>query len=103
MNKKIINNDSLFEHNSIYLIFNKPFILGYIEINNFNTNEIKIYTDQLLIFEGYLNKNKPTIILFSSDSEILNSIDENYIINVNNHKREINLVETYNYKALILN
>ena len=47
--------------------------------------------------------NNPTIILFSSDSEILNSIDENYIINVNNQKREINLVETYNYKALILN
>ena len=103
MNKKLINNDSLFEHNSIYFIFNRPVILGFIEINNFNTNEIKIYTDQLLIFEGYLNKNKPTIILFSSDSEILNSIDENYIINVNNHKREINLVETYNYKALILN
>ena len=37
------------------------------------------------------------------DGFLLNSIDENYIINVNNHKREINLVETYNYKALILN
>jgi len=103
MNKKIIINDSLFEHNSIYLIFNKPVVLGFIEIKNYNTNEIKIYSDLLLIFEGYLNQNKPTIILFSSDSEILNSIDENYIINVNNQKRNLNLVEKYNYKALILN
>jgi hypothetical protein len=56
-----------------------------------------------LIFEGYLNNNKPTIILFSSDSEIINNIDENYILNKNNQKRNINLVEKYNYKALILN
>ena len=96
---KIILNCSQNEdsNNNIYFVFENPVNISYIEINPFsffgsfyNNNkndknnlnsakDIKIFCDTNIIFEGELYNYQPTLILFTSNDNILQNLDKNYL------------------------
>ena len=84
-------------NNNIYYLFENPVNISYIEINPFlffgnqlNNNiseknylnsvkELKIFCDTSIIFEGEIYYDQPTIILFTSNEQIIKNINEDYL------------------------
>jgi hypothetical protein len=84
-------------NNNIYYLFENPVNISYIEINPFlffgnqlNNNiseknylnsvkELKIFCDTTIIFEGEIYYDQPTIILFTSNEQIIKNINEDYL------------------------
>ena len=70
-------------NNCLFYIFNYPVFISYIKIfplkikeNIYCENTVKdfkIFCDNLIIFEGVMNKSKPSIVYFSSDIKIVSS------------------------------
>ena len=78
--------------NSVFFVFEKNVQISYIkfyplmkkendkEIKSLNSlQKIKIFCDNNIIFEGNLYLYHPTIILFTSDSNIIKDINEKYL------------------------
>ena len=109
-------NQNIFFNNENYLfyVFEKIVQIGYIifypidhqnkdeQINYFKTKEIKIFSDDRIIYEGTLYNNKPTIILFTCDDKIIKDINKDYLTK-NFNERKVEEIETNNYNSLILN
>ena len=84
-NNKILLNGTQNENgnNCLFYIFEYPILLSYIKLfplslkdNVFSENTVKnfkIFCDNLIIFEGVMNKNKPSIVYFSSDVKCVNT------------------------------
>ena len=93
------------KENSMYFFFKIPVAISYIKIKNFSENEecgvkdAKIYMDDKIIFEGALNRNKDTLILFTCDMEITKNIDENLLSKPVN-KTNIDEIKTENYISM---
>ena len=93
------------KENSMYFFFKIPVAISYIKIKNFSENEecgvkdAKIYMDDKIIFEGTLNRNKDTLILFTCDMEITKNIDENLLSKPVN-KTNIDEIKTENYISM---
>ena len=111
--EKIIINGAQNENmnNCVFFLFDIPKKISKIkffplEENNkpiLNTvKEIKIFCDCNIIFEGDLYKEKPTVILFTSEKKILGNIDENYLTNEIN-ERKYKEEKNDKYISLILN
>ena len=76
-------------NNCVYYIFDKLIQISYIKfypltkdkkVKSLNSlQEIKIFFNNNIIFEGNLYLYNPTIILFTSDSKIINDINEQYL------------------------
>ena len=64
--------------------------------------EIKIFCDNNIIFEGNLYLYHPTIILFTSDTKIIKDINEKYLTN-NIKNRECKEIYKENYISLVFN
>ena len=71
-------------------------------LNSYKAQEIKIFCDDKIIYEGFIYNNKPTIILFSSDEKLTKNINEDYLTK-NFNQRKVEELETNNYHSLILN
>ena len=112
------NGNILYDNeNYLFYIFENNIQVGYIKIfpldssisNDkeekiiyFKAKEIKIFCDDKIIYEGFIYKDKPTIILFSSDENIAKNINQDYLTN-NFNERKIEEIQTNNYNSLILN
>jgi hypothetical protein len=98
--------------NNIFLLFENPINISYIElnpfyfINNENTlnsvKEIKIFCDSSIIFEGEVYNYQPTIILFTSNPNISENININYLTK-KRLKRQINEINKEDYFSLVFN
>ena len=115
-NKIILNgshNDN--NNNCLFYVFDKNISISYIKfyplvkcekdktIYSLNSlQEIKIFCDKNIIFEGNLYLYHPTIILFTSDMKIIKDINEKYLTkNIKNRKyKELN---KENYISLVFN
>ena len=113
-NKIILNgahNDN--NNNCLFYVFDKNISISYIKfyplvkcekdktIYSLNSlQEIKIFCDKNIIFEGNLYLYHPTIILFTSDINIIKDINEKYLTkNIKNRKyKELN---KENYISLV--
>jgi len=113
--KIILNGTENDNNNSIFYVFEKNIKISYIkfypltniqnneEIKSLNSvKEIKIYCEKNIIFEGDLYLDKPTIVLFTCDSNIQKNINENYLTKCNN-KRECKEILKEEYLSLVLN
>ena len=70
------------ENNCLFYIFNYPVFISYIKLypldikeNLYSENsakDFKIFTDNYIIYEGTMNKDKETIVYFTSDIKIFN-------------------------------
>ena len=105
------------DENYLFYIFETSIQIGYIQffplnltkiIDNeeknfyYKTKEIKIFCDDKIIYEGFIFKEKPTIILFSCDEKITKNINQDYLTK-NFNERKVEEIETNNYNSLILN
>jgi hypothetical protein len=111
---KINNDEFLFKLNNnnnnfaeIFFVFERPIFLSYINIVNlnefeYNANEIKIFIDTNIIFEGCLNKDCDTVILFTCDMKITKNLDEK-LLSKPVKKREIQEEKNDKFTRLILN
>ena len=98
--------------NNIFLLFENPINISFIElnpfyfINNENTlnsvKEIKIFCDSSIIFEGEVYNYQPTIILFTSNPNISENININYLTK-KRLKRQINEINKEDYFSLVFN
>ena len=101
--------------NNLFYFFDKLIQISYIKItpisndinNLYNNNvykikEIKIFCEDKIIFEGEIYKNKPTIILFTSENKLVKDINQNYLTKYIN-KRRVEEIQTNDYCSLILN
>ena len=113
-NKIILNgshNDN--NNNCLFYVFDKNISISYIKfyplvkcekdktIYSLNSlQEVKIFCDKNIIFEGNLYLYHPTIILFTSDMKIIKDINEKYLTkNIKNRKyKELN---KENYISLV--
>ena len=97
-------------NNCIYYIFDKLIQISYIKfypltndkkIKSLNTlQEIKIFLNNNIIFEGNLYLYYPTIILFTCDSNIIKNINEKYLTK-NIKFREYKEISKENYISLV--
>ena len=115
-NKLILNgthNEN--NNNCLFYVFDKSVQISYIKfypllkieknkkINSLNSlQEIKIFCDNNIIFEGNLYLYHPTIILFTSDTKIIKDINEKYLTN-NIKNRECKEIYKENYISLVFN
>jgi len=113
--KIILNGTENDNNNSIFYVFEKNIKISYIkmypltniqnneEIKSLNSvKEIKIYCEKNIIFEGDLYLDKPTIALFTCDSNIQKNINENYLTKCNKN-RECKEILKEEYFSLLLN
>jgi len=102
--KKYLENKN--NPNCVYILFNKPISISYIRFWNLDDSpskgckDIDILCDDKLIYKGILKKaiddfSYSTIILFTSDEQIIKNIDENLLNPHKNHK--------YNYSKYEVN
>ena len=113
-NKIILNgtqND--FNNNSIFFIFNDNVRISLIKfypltkkeknqnVKSLNSlQELRIFCDKDIVFEGQLYLSHPTIILFTSDNKIIKNINEKYITkNIKN--RECKEIFKEDYTSLV--
>ena len=114
-NNKILLNGTQNENgnNCLFYIFENPIFLSYIKFfplrikdNVYSENTVKnfkIFCDNLIIFEGVMNKNKPSIVYFSSDIQFVNTnIDDNCFIQYSKN-RTIKEEKNSIYISLTLN
>jgi len=102
-----LNNNNNNNFAEIFFVFERPIFLSYINIVNlnefeFNANEIKIFIDTNIIFEGCLNKDCDTVILFTCDMKITKNLDEK-LLSKPVKKREIKEEKNEKFTRLILN
>ena len=113
--KIILNGTENDNNNSIFYVFEKNIEISYIkfypltstqnneEIKSLNSvKEIKIYCEKNIIFEGDLYLDKPTIVLFTCDSNIQKNINVNYLTKCNKN-RECKEILKEEYFSLLLN
>ena len=99
-------------NNCLFYIFNNPIFISYIKLfplelkdNIFSENSVKnfkIFCDNYVVFEGVMNNNKPSIVYFTSDKNILNNLDVNLFIQCRNNNRIIKEEKKDKYISLIL-
>ena len=115
-NKLILNgthNEN--NNNCLFYVFDKSVQISYIKfypllkieknkkINSLNSlQEIKIFCDNNIIFEGNLYLYHPTIVLFTCDTKIIKDINEKYLTN-NIKNRECKEIYKENYISLVFN
>ena len=46
-----------------------------------SVKDFKIFCDNYIIYEGTMNKGKPSVVYFTSDIKIYNEINIDYLIN----------------------
>ena len=115
LNKIILNVDIRNCNNSIFYIFEKNIQISYIKFypltknengkniqSNFSLKEVKILSENNIIFEGDLYLDQPTIVLFTCDSKILKNINEKYLTK-NMRNRDFKEIFKEGYISLILN
>lgn len=106
-----------YKENSIFFFFKIPISISYISIKNYRkkkecgVKDIKIYSDDNIIFEGIINQSDAenesdknggeTLILFTCDMEITKNLDENLLSRPIN-KTNIAEVKTKNYTSMDL-
>ena len=105
------------DENYLFYIFTTYIQIGFIQFfpldsnklkedksknNSYKAQEIKIFCDDKIIYEGFIYNNKPTIILFSSDEKLTKNINEDYLTK-NFNQRKVEELETNNHHSLILN
>ena len=117
--KEISNNQILLNgiqnengNNCLFYIFNNPIFISYIKLFPLQLKEnvycensaknIKIFCDNYIVFEGVMNKNKPSIVFFTSDKKLLNNLDEKLFIQCKNNNRVIKEEKNNKYISLIL-
>ena len=77
-------------NNCLFYIFNQPIFVAYIKlypleiVDNFKSEnsvkDFKIFCDNYIIYEGTMNKDKPSIVYFTSDIKIYNEINNDCLI-----------------------
>ena len=98
-------------NNCLFYVFNKPIRISYIKFYPLekenkpvlnSANDIKIFSDCNIIFEGNLYLEKPTIVLFTCERKIIKDLNEKYLtkeINERTYREEKN----DNFISLLLN
>ena len=115
LNKIILNVDIRNCNNSIFYIFEKNIQISSIKFypltknengkniqSIFSLKEVKILSENNIIFEGDLYLDQPTIVLFTCDSKILKSVKEKYLTK-NMKNRDFKEIFKEEYISLILN
>ena len=87
-NNKILLNGTQNENgnNCLFYIFNYPIFISFIKfiplelnIEN-NVKDFKIFCDNYIIFEGSMNKDKPSIVYFTADIKLYKNINDDFFI-----------------------
>lgn len=86
-------------NNCLFYIFNQPIFLAYIKlypleiVDNFKSEnsvkDFKIFCDNYIIYEGTMNKDKPSIVYFTSDIKIYNEINNDCLIKCFKYRKVI--------------
>ena len=97
-NKIVINSlQNEDSNNNIYFIFDEVVKISFIKIfplilekdknSYFNTvKEIKIFCDNMIIFEGILYNHQASIILFTCDKNVIGNLNENLLTKAHNDR-----------------
>ena len=101
--------------NSVFFVFEKNVQISYIKfyplmkkengkkIKSLNSlQEIKIFCDNNIIFEGNLYLYHPTIILFTSDSDIIKDINEKYLTKNIKNREYKEIINENNFSLVFL-